>query len=798
MSPNKLQNRRAILIMAACIALVAAVTWLAPSLSAASLNTLFRLRGLLKPPEDLVIVAIDDRSLQRFGRWPWPRSLMAEAIEKLTETRCSAVGLDVIYAEPSAAAADQRLAAAIHRNGRVILPAYLYESEAGANSENAPVLWLRPLPSFAAGAARVGHAHISPDVDGTARRVQLSKSDDRGDRLWVFGLEVLRTAERLDPDNFEEQQGGLRVGQYRIPILDETLASTTPGLTIIRSNEISLNYAGPARTFSYVSIVDLIDGKIPPGRFEGKIVLIGSAAQSMGDTRVAPFMHLDAGGQSAGGQEMPGVEIHANIIHTIRRSLTLKTPPDWVTFALSLAIVLCAASTIRWLDGWKQLAALFLLLTSITMGSYLAFSRFHFVPPLAPMLVAYLATIPLMINRMLFVSRTLDDKLARLTIERNRLLSKVISPEEHTGSLERKLRSVDELTGELLSRMSLTDGVLSSMSEGVLVAGPFDQIIFANQETLKFFNCEGWDIAGLDFVEFLAGHGVLAPADLRRSLTAARNGTQKQLQFAAPDARQYSLVLTALSSQEDDLEPESPVGVVGLISDITERTELDRKKTEALQWVSHELRTPLASIQGLSSALLKFPVPVAESSEALSTIHHEAVRLSDMITRYLDLARLESGALPLRPRTISTRILIDHSLRALSILATERRITIRTRISHNAQSLNGDPQLLTLAVNNLLSNAIKYSPADSEIKLLVEARRPGVSITVADQGPGVPEDRREKIFEKFYRLDRERSSGIVGAGLGLSLVKEIVERHNGVLQVECPPQGGSSFTIQLP
>lgn len=798
MSLNNAESKRAGLIVATTIALVAAVAWLAPSLSSASLNTLFRLRGLLETPKDLVIVAIDDHSLQRFGRWPWSRSLMAAAIDRLTEAKCRAVGLDVIYGEPSNKDADQRLAAAIARNGRVVLPAYLYESK---NETAASVVWLRPSAEFARRAASIGHAHISPDVDGTARKVQLSKSDDAGQRMWAFAFEVLRTADGFSSEPPEEQPTALELGPYRVPILDETPPSTIPGVTIIRPNEMSVNYAGPAHTFSYHSIADLIDGKIPAAQLSGKIVLIGAAAQSMGDTRVSPFMHLGAEGQNAGGQEMPGVEIHANILNTIRNNLTLSAPPDWATFALALAVVIGAAATIRWLDGWRQISVLVFLLMTLITGSYFAFSQFHMIPPIAPMLTAYLAIIPLMINRMMSMSRRLDEKLAQLTLERNRLLSNGVMREEPSGGLERKLRSLDELTSQLLSRASLTDGVLSSMSEGVLVAGASDQIIFANQETLKFFECEAWDLTGLDFVDFMSAHSGLSTEKLREALFAAKEGAQRQLQFASSsaEARQFSMVLTALSPiHHDDAEPERLTGVVALVSDITERAELDRKKTEALQWVSHELKTPLASIQGLSSALMKFPAAMTESSEALSTIHHEAVRLSDMITRYLDLARLESGALSLRPRKIETRRLIEASIRAHSVFAAQRKIKIRSSVSQDAQFLVGDPQLLTLAINNLLSNAIKYSPPDSDIDLLVDRRDAALSIIVQDEGSGVPEDLRDKIFEKFYRLERERTSGVAGAGLGLSLVKEIVDRHHGALLVEHSPRGGASFTIQLP
>src|SRR5262245_34707366 len=119
---NKTQAVRAALILFLSVALVVIVTWFAPSLSSAMSNTLFRLRGAFDAPEDIVILAIDDHSLQRIGKWPWPRSVMAAALDRLTRAEARGVGLDVIYAEPSSPEDDRTLAEAIARNARVVLP----------------------------------------------------------------------------------------------------------------------------------------------------------------------------------------------------------------------------------------------------------------------------------------------------------------------------------------------------------------------------------------------------------------------------------------------------------------------------------------------------------------------------------------------------------------------------------------------------------------------------------------------------------------------------------------------------
>jgi signal transduction histidine kinase/CHASE2 domain-containing sensor protein len=824
MVQNKPQAIRTALVLIISLLLVVIVNWFVPSLSAASVNMLFRLRGELKAPDDVVIVAIDDDSLQRVGQWPWPRSMMAGVLDKLTQARPLCVGLDIIYTEPSVPEEDRRLVAAIARNGHIILPVQLYERQSKEDSGRLTTAWLRPLPELARVARALGHAHVSPGVDGMVRSIQLSKTDDQANRIWAFGLEAVRVAEHIPEADLKEETGLFRFGDYRIPVNDEATGPTLHGVTILRQNEMLINYAGPARSFRYYSIADLIDDKIPLSAFTDKIVLIGAAAESMGDTRVAPFMHYGAQ-HSQGGQEMPGVEIHANIINTIRSQISFQPLSDWLAFVAALVVILLSALTIRWFDGWSQIIALGLILLSIVAGSLIAFSRYQIIPPLPVMLTGFVAVIPLLLNRALTASRELDLKLAALASSQKGFLSaNALSTKDFINnqlglglpqSLARKMRAVDNLTIELLAHMSFINRILSSMGEAVLVIDQTGRIVFANRKAELLFDHGQTELVGANFADFVIEHGTIDQLKLHEAIKYATTKPQLQLEFEMPGAqpRYYSLLLSALVTNsdaitapdrrsedvsEDPLPAGNAVGVVALISDITKRVELDQMKTETLQLVSHELRTPLTSIQGLSDVLIKFPVAADETREILRTINSEAVRLSETINRYLDLTRLESGAQPLHLTPVSCQQLIAGCLHNLSLFAAERKIMLTPRVDPNVPVLQVDAQLLTQAVNNLLSNAIKYSPPETEVIIAVELDHTGVKISVRDQGFGIPEEERERIFQKFYRLEREMVSGIVGTGLGLPLVKEIVEQHSGRITFESAPATGSTFTIHLP
>ena len=800
-----------------------AVTWLVPSLTAASVNMLFRFRGRVPPPDDIVIVAVDDVSLQRVGSWPWPRSVMAQTLDRVTAAKPLALGLDVVYAEPSVPAQDDLLVKAIQRNGRVVLPAQLIEPETTRGNERVPVDWLMPLPEMRTAAAATGHAHADPDVDGVLRTVQLSKADDRGARLWAFGLETLRVAEGIPVEAIEEGDRTVQVGRYRIAVHNEAEAATLPGITLVRSDEMIINYLGPPRTFPYYSIADVLGGTVPPSAFENKIVLIGAVAQTLGDMRVTPFMsYADEAHQSGAG--MPGVEVHANIIETMRRGVWLNPRTDAAGFAVALVVILCAAAIVRLLDGWRVLLGLSVLLALVVTGSLFVFNRYFVMPPLVPMLTGLFMVVPLLLlDNAVRASRDLDDKLARLARIQDRFLprsagaqkTEVGKPVGLPHNVAWKLRAVDEATSLLVARIGFMNQVFTSMTDGLLVADRSGRIIFVNPAAQGFWEDTGEHVlAGSSLEELFIGREVLsaeALRDIMHKVTAGYSASA-EVELAGREDRFYTFQFSPIRASAEDatkgtelagINSQLPddAGVVGLIvilTDVTKRRELERVKAETLQLVSHELRAPLTSIRALSDLLLKFPVPEADSQESLRTIYAEAVRMNELINLYLDVTRIESGAQALVRTHVPANELIETCVRTFARAAAEKRISIRTEVANPAPTLYADRQLLTQAVNNLIGNAIKYSPPDSEVEVGCMNDGERVSLFVRDSGYGIPPEFHSRVFEKFYRLERDIKSEVVGTGLGLPLVREIVERHGGRITLESEPGEGSTFVIQIP
>jgi signal transduction histidine kinase len=256
------------------------------------------------------------------------------------------------------------------------------------------------------------------------------------------------------------------------------------------------------------------------------------------------------------------------------------------------------------------------------------------------------------------------------------------------------------------------------------------------------------------------------------------------------------LRLSAVTSGDDGKG--QILGLVAALSDVTQQHDLQAMKADVMTLVTHELRTPLTAIQGMSEVLAQFEVADDRRREMHLAINDEAKRLSHMISEYLDITRLESGAEPLRLAPMRIATLVERVLLLLDPLAAQRNIRIVRGLAPDLPVILSDADLIAEALTNLIANAIKYSPVNTEI--VVEARDAGdaLIVEIRDQGYGVSADALPKIFEKFYRVPRVEDAGVPGTGLGLALVREIVELHGGRVTVESEVGVGSTFTVRLP
>jgi two-component system sensor histidine kinase SenX3 len=235
--------------------------------------------------------------------------------------------------------------------------------------------------------------------------------------------------------------------------------------------------------------------------------------------------------------------------------------------------------------------------------------------------------------------------------------------------------------------------------------------------------------------------------------------------------------------------------VLLVIRDVTESRRLDAIRRDFVTNASHELKTPAASIQAIAETILK---AAADDPGAVTRfagqLEGEAARLSRIVADLLDLSRLESGSDAAEPFHLDA--LVREEAQRFADIASDAGLTLSIETPGPAP-VTGSAKDLSLLVRNLVDNAIRYSPR-GPVRIRTEADGVTVTLSVADDGVGIPTKDLPRIFERFYRVDRARSRESGGTGLGLAIVKHVAENHGGSVSVRSELGRGSEFTVRLP
>jgi two-component system phosphate regulon sensor histidine kinase PhoR len=242
------------------------------------------------------------------------------------------------------------------------------------------------------------------------------------------------------------------------------------------------------------------------------------------------------------------------------------------------------------------------------------------------------------------------------------------------------------------------------------------------------------------------------------------------------------------------------IGILVVLNDLTRIRQLENLRRDFVANVSHELRTPITSIKGfvetLQDGALQKP---ADAERFLEIIRHHADRLNAIIEDLLSLSKIEReaehGEVPLEAGDVNQ--VLEQAVQSSESRAKAKRIVIEAQPSDQVTALINS-RLLEQAIVNLLDNAISYSDEGGLVKLGIEEREDEWIIFVRDNGCGMAPEHLHRIFERFYRIDRDRSRKLGGTGLGLAIVKHIALAHGGHISVESSPNEGSTFRIHLP
>lgn len=227
--------------------------------------------------------------------------------------------------------------------------------------------------------------------------------------------------------------------------------------------------------------------------------------------------------------------------------------------------------------------------------------------------------------------------------------------------------------------------------------------------------------------------------------------------------------------------------------------ESERQRQELLAAVAHELRTPLSIIEGNLEAMLdgvREPTP-----DLIATLHTQSALLSQLITDLRDLSLAEARQLSLRRRPVDLAALCRESVEAMGLWIEERKVTVQVQADGHTRA-EVDPDRLRQVVQNLLHNAVRFTPAGGRVLVTVAEvsrdQQRWVRVEMDDEGPGIPAEDLSRVFEPFYRADPSRSRSSGGTGMGLAVVRLLVQVHGGDVRAENRPAGGSRFVVELP
>lgn len=353
-----------------------------------------------------------------------------------------------------------------------------------------------------------------------------------------------------------------------------------------------------------------------------------------------------------------------------------------------------------------------------------------------------------------------------------------------------------KLQAQLLKRQKHnTEAIIYSINDAVIVTDINDRLLLANAQAGEIL---GFD-ANNSVLKLL--EELVSDSDIVNLIKKSRQGkirdVRHELEFQTKEgSRIYECIISCIFDENAQI-----CGAVSVLHDITREREISQMKNEFVSHVSHELKTPLASITAYAEMLVDGEASDEKTrKEFYSIIQTQAQRLNRLIEDILNISRIESGLVKLNKEPISAMLLVRDAVQMIKSYAAEKQIEVEEKTAIVFDQVMGDKDMISQVIINLLSNAVKYTPEKGRITVdgEVDESEQVVRIKVTDTGVGIPAEELEHLFNKFYRV-KANNKYAKGTGLGLNLVKQIIEKlHDGRVFVTSSVGKGSCFGFELP
>ena len=348
------------------------------------------------------------------------------------------------------------------------------------------------------------------------------------------------------------------------------------------------------------------------------------------------------------------------------------------------------------------------------------------------------------------------------------------------GKLRSQKRQISRQMEDLRRSREEFAAITGNMSEGLLVIDRDTRVLSYNAAALRLLNAQ-------------------APAEGESVLTLNREpGFRRCVEEALAGRRREELLeredgCRRLFASPVELDGQTG-GAVIIVLDVTEQEQREALRREFTANVSHELKTPLTAILGTAEILENGMVKPEDISHFAGNIHREAQRLIGLVNDIIKLSRLDEGGTAAQWETVDLHAMAEEVLRQLAPAAEKQQVTMT--LEGGAGPVRGVPQIVEEIVYNLCDNAIAYNKPGGSVRVTLSSTPEGERVTVADTGIGIPRELRERVFERFYRVDKSHSSG--GTGLGLSIVKHGAAYLGARVELDSEPGKGSTFTLTFP
>jgi len=346
------------------------------------------------------------------------------------------------------------------------------------------------------------------------------------------------------------------------------------------------------------------------------------------------------------------------------------------------------------------------------------------------------------------------------------------------------------------------DAILSSVGDSLIAVDYKGMIMTVNKQAEIMLDLKADEVIGksyLDYIRLADKDGRIIPNDQRPIYKTLSTGTRiidNSYFYTKKDGTKFAVSITATPI----LLVGKAIGAIDVIRDITKEKEVDRMKTEFISLASHQLRTPLSAIKWYIEMLLNGDVGklTVDQEQFIKNVEESSERMISLVNSLLNISRIESGRIIIDPQPTDLNELLIGVIKELEVKFFEKKINPTVNVEPNLPKINIDPKLIRNVYINLLTNAIKYTPEKGNIAISLTKKDEQIISQISDNGYGIPKREQHKIFKRFFRAENIVKLETEGTGLGLYLVKAIIESSSGRIWYESEESKGTTFWFSLP